>query len=240
MGHHLDHPGHLLGLAGVYGHDVGMGNIGLHQGQTQGIGRQLEPQIGAVVQGAGNLGHGRWTRVFAAPDLSVGGQLIGQLLSRQLAPHHLGRIHHRIHHLAIPGTTAGIAMHLEPVPDLLAGGVGIFRQQGLARHNEPGGAESTLGPPVHHPGKLERVKIVRAPHPFDGRDRGPVRDLGHLGDAGPDQLVIQNDIAATALPFAAPDLGAGQAKLLAQDIGQGLIGSGNDGFCDAVDLECLL
>ncbi len=79
VGHHLVDAGHLFGFGGVDGEDVGMGDLGLDQGQLQGVGRHLQPEVRAVVAGAGHLGQRARTRIFPAPDPAVGWELVGQL-----------------------------------------------------------------------------------------------------------------------------------------------------------------
>ena len=66
VGDHLDHAGHLLSLAGVDGEDVGMGDLGLHQGELQGVLRQLQTGVGTEVPGAGDLGGGARPRHVGA------------------------------------------------------------------------------------------------------------------------------------------------------------------------------
>ncbi len=46
----------------------------------------LQTEIGAVIAGAGDLGQGRGSRVFGAPDAAVGGNLESQSSSRLISP----------------------------------------------------------------------------------------------------------------------------------------------------------
>ncbi len=59
VGHDLVDAGHLLRFGGIDGQDVGVRDLGLHQGQSQRVGRHLETQVGAVVDGTRHFGHGR-------------------------------------------------------------------------------------------------------------------------------------------------------------------------------------
>ena len=81
------------------------------------------------------------------------------------------------------------------------------------------------------------MKVVRISDPFNGQDRRAVGNLAHLGDTGADQPPIKNHTAATALAFTTPDFRTGQTELPAQDIGQALIGRGDDGFGNTIYLE---
>ena len=240
VGHHLEDPLHLFRLGGVDGEDVGVGHVGLDQGQVERFAGQLQPQVGAVVQGPGDLGQGRRPGVGAAPDLAVFGQLVGQLAHGQFAAQNLGRVHDRVHQWTVTGAAAGVAVGLVPVADLLPGGGEVLVQEGLGGDDEAGGAEAALGRAVDHPGHLQGVEIVRGAHPLDGGDGGSFGQLGHLGHAGADQLAVQNNVATAALSFIATHLGPGETQLLAQNMGQGLVRGGHHGLFLAVDLQSFL
>ncbi len=237
VGDHLEDPGHLFRGGGVDALDRGMGHPGLDQGQVEGLGGQLQAQVGPVVQGPGDLGHGAGAGVLAAPDGAIGGQLEHQVFGLQFPPQDPGAIHHGIHQGFVAGAAAGVAVALEPVPHRFPGGVGVFREQGLGRDDEARGAETALGPAVDDPGQLQGVEMVGVAEALDGGHRGPLADPGHLGHAGADQLVVQDHVAAPALALGAAELGAGEPQLLPQHVGQALVGRGDDQPLDAVDLD---
>ena len=87
---------------------------------------------------------------------------------------------------------------------------------------------------------LDGVQMEGRADALDGGDLRPVRQFLHLHRAGTDQLAVHDDIAAAALAGAAPDLGARQVELLAQDVRQaGLLIDDQSPF-DAVDVDDLL
>jgi hypothetical protein len=93
---------------------------------------------------------------------------------------------------------------------------------------------------MYNPRRLDGVKVVRRAYAFDRSNRGTFSYFGHLGDTGPDELSVHDDIARTALTLTAADFGTCEAQLLTQHIGQRFIGTGNNDFIDTIDLERFL
>ena len=218
VGHHLVDAGHLFGFGRVDGDDIGMGNLRLHKGKLQGIRREFEPQVRAVVAGSGHLGQSARTRIFSAPDHPVGRELVGQLLHRDFAAQDACSIHHRIHQGLVTRAAAGVPVALKPVTHVLACGLGILIQEGLRGDDEAGAAEAALSPAVYHPGHLDRMQVFRRADTFDSGDLRAFLDLFHLGDAGTDHFSVQDYRAGAALGHAAADLGARQAELSAKHV----------------------
>ena len=240
MGDHLEHAGHLLRLRRVDPADVGVGDIGLDEGGVQGVLRKLQDEVRTVVQRPRHLGHGRGAGVLAPPDPAVGGHGELQLLLVHLAPEHLCGIHDGVHERDVPRATTGVPVELEPIPDLLAGGVRVAVQEGLRRDDKAGGAEPALGPSVFDPGLLDGVKSLRCADPLDGGDHGPLSQTAHLQDAGPDQLPVHDHIARPAMALAAAHLGSRKAELFAQHGREHALSVDDDVPFDSVDDEVLL
>ncbi len=211
VGDDLVHTRHLFRLRGIDLADVGMGDLGLNQGKAERFRGHFETQIGPIVQSSSGLGNGRRPRVLASPDLAVFGELVFQISDLHLSPHHFCRIHHRIDQLLVPGTAAGIAVGLEPVPHLGTVGVGVLVQQSFGRNDEARGAEPALRSSVHHPGQLERMQVGWSPDAFNSENRCAVRHFRHFGDTGAHQLLIHDDVAGPALTLAAADFGPCEA-----------------------------
>ncbi len=131
MGDDLVDAGHLLRLGGVDAFDIGVGNLRLHERRMKGFLRHLEDEIGAVIQGSGDFGHGGWTGILAAPDPPVPGKDEFQLLFVHLAPEHLGGIHDGIDYGNVPRAAAGVPVDLEPVTDFFPGRFGIGVEKGF-------------------------------------------------------------------------------------------------------------
>ena len=221
VGDDLHDAGHLLGLGGVDGLDVGVGDLGLGQGQTQAAGH-LQRVVSAEVPGAGDLLGGGGTDVLGALDAVAGG-LEDQVFLGHLAAQHGGGVHGGVDEGLVAGAAAEVALLVEPVADLLAGGAGIVLQQDLGADDEAGRAEAALGAAVGHPGHLQRVHVAQGADALDGGDLGVVGNSAHLVDAGLGDLAVHDDVAGAAVALAAADLAAGQQQVLTQDGRQGLV-----------------
>jgi hypothetical protein len=237
--HDLDHAGHPFSRARVDGEDLGMRDRGLYQGELKGVRRELEAQIGAVVDGAGGPSHTRRPRIVGVPDAPVGAHLgVGaDVLDGGVAAHDLGSRHHRIHEWLVPGAAAHIVVLLEPVAHLLAAGRGIGVEQALRRDDESRRAEPALGAAVVDPGDLERMEIVGSPYPLDGCHLGVLGELAHLGDARAHHLAIEKHGAGAALAPAAAHLRPGEPQLLAQYARETIVGVREDVPRDSVDVQ---
>ena len=82
----LEHARHLLRLADVDGEDVGVGDLGVDDGALQRAGRHLVLVVGAVVDGAGDLGDGRRPREPRVPDVAVVRHLVRELFLVGISP----------------------------------------------------------------------------------------------------------------------------------------------------------
>ena len=236
-GDHFEDAGHLLGLRGINGEDVGMTNLGLNQRQLQRIFRQGQSAVGTEIPCAGDLGCSAGAGHIGAEHLAVLGDFVGQFFQGDRTVEDLGRILDCIDQLFITGTAAGVLIFLEPVTDFLTRRVGIRVEQGLGGNDKAGGAESALGAAVHHPGHLNRMKIARSTDAFDGGYGCAIGNPVHFGNAGAYQFAIHNDVAGAALPFAATDLGTGKAQGFADHVGQHFGRFGDHGPFNAIDIE---
>ena len=86
MGDDLDHAGHLLGFGGVDGEDVGVGHLGLHQGELQGILGHFQAEIGAVIAGAGDFGHGAEAAGYLVPQIRPSAGILKASSSMLISP----------------------------------------------------------------------------------------------------------------------------------------------------------
>ena len=209
VGDDLHDAGHLLGLRGVDGLDVGVGNLGLGQSQTQTAGH-LQRVVGAEVPGAGDLLGGGGTDVLRALDAVAGG-LEDQVFLAHLAAQHGSGGHGGVDEGLVAGAAAEVALLVEPVA------------QDLGADDEAGRAEAALGAAVSHPGDLQRVHVAQGADTLDRGDLGVVRDTAHLEDAGLGDLAVDDDVARAAVALAAADLTAGQQQVLTQNGRQGLV-----------------
>ena len=221
VGDDLHDAGHLLGLGGVDGLDVGVGDLGLGQSQTQAAGH-LQRVVGAEVPGAGDLLGGGGTDVLRALDAVAGG-LEDQVFLAHLAAQHGSGGHGGVDEGLVAGAAAEVALLVEPVADLLAGRIGVVLEQDLGADDEAGRAEAALGAAVSHPGYLQRVHVAQGADTLDRGDLGVVRDTAHLEDAGLGDLAVDDDVARAAVALAAADLTAGQQQVLTQNGRQGLV-----------------
>ena len=218
-GDDLEDAGHLLGLGGVHALDVGVGDLGLDERQTQGAFRHVQGLVRAEVPGAGDL-HGRGgPRVGGAGDDVLGG-LEEQVLLAHLAAHDGGRGHRRVDEGLVARAAAEVAVLVEPVADLLAGRVRVLLEQDLRADDEARAAEAALGAAVGHPRDLDGVQVVHRAYALDGGYLCIVAELHDLGDAGARDLSVYDDVACAAMAFAAADFAAREHQPLAQDLGK--------------------
>ena len=221
VGDDLYDAGHLLGLGNVDVLDVRVGDLGLGQGKAQAAGH-LERVVSAEVPGARDFLGGGGTNVLAALD-GVAGGLEDQVFLAALAAQDGGGSHGGVDQGLVAGAAAEIALLVEPVANLFAGGIGIVLEQDLRADDEAGRAEAALGAAVGHPGNLQRVHVGQRADAFDCGDFGIVGHSAHLEDAGLGDLAVHDDVACAAVALAAADLAAGQQQVLTQDSCQGLV-----------------
>ena len=95
-------------------------------------------------------------------------------------------------------------------------GFGFFWRKRVGAEDHARRAEAALEPEVFHEGLLERVQPLAVRQAFDGDD--PLAfDRADRRRAGPHRLVVDQHRAGAAEGLAAPELGAGQPEIVAQD-----------------------
>jgi len=214
-GYDLEHTGHLLGFGGIHALEVCVGDLSLHQGQTQGVFGHMQSVVCAEVPGAGDLlGCGR-TDVLGALDALAGG-LEDQIFLGLFTAHYRGGVHNRVDDGLIACAAAQVAGLVEPLADFFTGGVGVLIQQHLGADYEAGCAEAALRGAVGHPCYLQRMHVAYGADALDSGYLRIVANLAHLNEAGSGDFTIQNDVAGAALALAAADLAAGEQQALTQ------------------------
>ena len=99
-------------------------------------------------------------------------------------------------------------------------GLGLARSSVGSAHQHARRADAALRRAVRHERALQRrERTVGAGETFDRRHRAPVA-LADADDARADLLAIEQHRARTAIAGVAADLGAGQAELVAQGVGE--------------------
>jgi len=195
-------------------------DIGLHQRQPEGARRHLESHIGAIVQGAGSLGHGGRAGILAAPDATVGRHLEGQFLDIHFAAQHLGGVHDGIDQGLVAVAAADVVVPGEPGADLFAGGRWILIQERLGRDDKSGDADAALGGAVGYKGHLDGMQVIRCADALDSGDLGVVGNPCHLGHTRQGELAIDDDVAGTTVPVTTTNLGPHEPQLLADHVRQ--------------------
>ena len=233
-GDDLEDAGHLLGLGGVDALDVGVGDLGLDEGQTQGALGHVQGLIGAEVPGAGDLHGSGGAGVGGAGDDVVGG-LEEQIFFAHLAAHD-GRGGHRgVYEGLVAGAAAEVAVLVEPVAHLLTGRVRVLLEQDFRADYEAGAAEAALGAAVGHPRDLDGVQVVDGTYALDGGDFGVVAEFCDLRDAGARDLAVDDDVTCAAVSFAATDFAAREHQSLAQDLCKRFGALQHEGALDPID-----
>src|SRR5208282_6572463 len=131
----------------------------------------------------------------------------------------------------VPATAADVAVHGRS--DLRFGRMGVRRQQGDGGDDHAGNTESALEGARIGERLLNRVQPVAVSETFDGRDR-PADRLRHGSDAGTDRDPVDEDLAGSALAFAAAVLGAGEPELFAKYVEQTSVPVESNGMVDPV------
>ncbi|MEJ2211151.1 MAG: hypothetical protein P8129_19210 [Anaerolineae bacterium] len=224
VGQHGAHAGQSLGLAGVDGQDAGVGIFGPQRGAVQ---HALEGVIVRELGRARHLVHGVGPRVRVANDVQ-GRHRLGLGRRQRLAG--AGLVHGRLHgaqHAGIARAAAGVAgqglFDLFLADLALAAVVDEPGPQGRGSHQQAGGAKAALHRAVLDEGLLQGMQLARlAPPGSQALDGQHLLALGPAGgpDAGPYGLAVQQDDARAAQAVAAADLGAGEAQIVAQHVGQ--------------------
>ena len=125
---------------------------------------------------------------------------------------------HRLDDLAVAGAAAQHAG--ERVADLGLGRLRVRAQQRLGAHQHARRADAALRRAVGDEGALQRrQRAVGAGEAFDRRHRAAVA-LADADDARAHLLAVEQHGAGAAVAGVAADLGAGQAELVAQGVGE--------------------
>src|SRR5207245_3620475 len=118
----------------------------------------------------------------------------------------------RLDDVLVAGAAAEVP--LDPQPDLLLGWLRIAFQQLLGRHDHARRAVAALQAMLVPEGLLQRVQLAPHGQALDGRDLGAVGLHGKDG-ARLDAVAVHLDGTGPAAAGGARDVGAGQARLLA-------------------------
>src|SRR5208337_1625772 len=118
--------------------------------------------------------------------------------------HGLGGLQHGLPNPDVRPTAAEISP--QSLFDLIKGGVGMFVQEGLARHDKTGRAKAALLRVVFDKGGHDGMQLAILRKPFDGHDVMALRLYGEQV-ARIDWLVIKHDCAGATDPAIAHLLG---------------------------------
>ena len=142
---------------------------------------------------------------------------------------------HRLDDLAVAGAAAEHAG--ERVAHLGLARLRVRAQQRLGAHQHARRADAALRRAVGDEGALQRrQRAVGAGEALDRRHRAAVA-LADGDDARADLLAVEQHGAGAAVAGVAADLGAGQAELVAQRVGEPPAGSPASSRARAVDVE---
>ena len=229
--------GHLESFGGIDALDVGVRNLGLHEGEVQGVLRHHMRIIVAVFGSTGNLGNGGAAGHTGTPDAAVNRLVPGDGVGAQIAAHNSGGVHDGINDRLVARAAAHVVVLLEPVTHFLAGRLRIFLQQSISGNDEAGGAETTLSGAMEDPGLLQGMQHLGRAHAFNGHDFREVRDTFHFRDTGADNLAVEKDGTGTAGSLAAANLHAGDVQLITDHINQSVVVIDKDAMLNAVHDE---
>src|SRR5258708_35133630 len=123
--------------------------------------------------------------------------------------------------------TATAKVAVERGPHVFAGGIGVSHQKRGGAHQDAGNAIAALQRLLGDKRALQRMWLLLASQPFDGRDV-LVRDRRQRRVARGHGVVADNDVAGAAFIGPTAEMRAGDAELPAQDIEQRSIGIGVD------------
>src|SRR5512134_4080518 len=122
---------------------------------------------------------------------------------------------HGLDDVDVAGAAAEVA--LEPLVDLLVGGIGVVLQQPRRRHDHARRAEAALKSVALRERALDRVELPLLRHALDRHDARPVR-LRREHGARFHRPAVNVHGAAAALAGIAADVRAGELELVAQEI----------------------
>jgi hypothetical protein len=174
-----------------------------HESQNEAVGR---PAIGSV--------HVRAIDLALAVEADDPGAH-GTFLARQLRSGR--RVDNGINDLEVARAAAEDAgqriLHLGPI------GPGRAGEQVSGRHQHARRADPALGSTMGQE-RVVQPLVARVGRQAFNRDHAPPGALPDRDEAGADLLTIQQDGAGSAIASIAADLGAGEAKFLAQQVGE--------------------
>ena len=181
-----------------------------------GVGRTHRPQPQGVVRRLVGAEH------FAAVELGHAVDLVHRGADRRAHRRRghataAGDVEHGVDYLAVAGTAAQHAA--EGVQGVLLGGIGIGRQQGLGGHQHARRTDAALGRAVALERRLQRRALIARRQALHGDHAATVR-LGHGHQTGANRVAVEQHRTGATIAGVAADLGAGQAELFAQDMGQ--------------------
>src|SRR6478672_6385194 len=149
-----------------------------------------------------------------------------------------GRLLDRLDDIDVARTATQVAA--DALADLGLGGVRVLAEQPGRLHDHARGAEAALEPVLVPERLLQRVERGAVGHPLDGLDLVPV-GLDREDGAGLRALAVEVDGARAAVAGVAPDVGAGQPEVVAQEVDEqeprfdvGLVGLAVDGDRDVL------
>src|SRR5262245_7908901 len=128
-----------------------------------------------------------------------------------------GRRPDRGHDVLVAGTPAEVAA--QRLADLRVRRPRAVSQEAVDRHEEAGGAEAALERVVLPERLLNRVERFSAGEPFDRRHLRPV-SLSGEEQARADRLAVEHHRARATDAVLAAEMGAGEAEVLPQEVGE--------------------
>ena len=180
IGQHPVNARNFFGLRSIDGQNIGVRNLSLDQLDMQGILRQLQPQVGAEIPCARNLGNSRGTRHTGTKKACSVLQFGPQFFPGYLAPHQSRGIHYGVDKRFVAGTPTEVFVFLKPCPDFFSGGIVVLIKQSFCGNDKSGGAVSALRGSVDHPGILQWVEALFCSDSLNRNDMGFVRNPFHF------------------------------------------------------------
>src|SRR5574340_433996 len=134
-----------------------------------------------------------------------------------VSSHFLSRKLHSFHNVFITGAAAVVSV--DGFANFLVGGILVVAEVIHHRHEEAGRAETALQRMFFMEGFLDRMQVLRSAKRFHRLDFVPV---GHHRehDAGTNRLTVKKNGACAAQAVLAPDVRAGKAEIMADEVAQ--------------------
>ena len=117
----------------------------------------------------------------------------------------------------VAGAAAEVAG--DGVANLVVGGLGLLLEESVAGHQHAGRAEAALQPVLLKEALLQRMELAVLFEAFDGHDLAAVGLHGE-DRARLDGAAVHDDRAGAAVARVAPDVGAGEPQVLAEEVDQ--------------------